>query len=560
MKVHIASAAVTTTVLLFLFQGAALTIDDSKAAQPQTGGATASQSGPAAAAAMLDAVKAQYAEACTALLERNDAAAAAKLLAELEPKAKRVVALLKGTEVEQQVAGGFNRFGELRKTLEAGETERAKQIMEELGELGGSLEPKIRALAPGVGATPVEKVTRLAHVEVTTTGISDAYANAIARTVAAARAAAIEQFGFDLPETIHVSAVASPRNATRLFNDGEDHINLTVPSEDKLRRPAVTGTFHLYGFCHEIGHLAMYRVIHQRKWLSSAGAEGWAHYAGARILDVVYAREGEKLWPDAYNYLEDGMARLRKQLAAPKTDTTAQAAGLWMSLAEIVGDKELAPLFSAWGKLQVDESKPGTELTKALIARGDNEQLERWWQKAEPVLVVASPKSDFPPQSKEAVQLKTPPKELAKDDGIPAGKRSVAGSGHAVRFTAPAKDSYLTAVRIFGSRYGQPQPPRENAFVWLCDAGFKKIAEFPFPYAVFERGEPKWVTIPVKPARVPPEFVVCVGFNPTGTKGVFVHHDSGGSGNSFLALPGGKGQPFAQGDWLIRAVVQDARN
>src|ERR1035437_1435748 len=337
----------------------------------------------------------------TALLERNDAAAAAKLLAELEPKAKRVVALLKGTEVEQQVAGGFNRFGELRKALEAGETERAKQIMEELGELGGSLEPKIRALAPGVGATPVEKVTRLAHVEVTTTGISDAYANAIARTVAAARAAAIEQFGFDLPETIHVSAVASPRNATRLFNDGEDHINLTVPSEDKLRRPAVTGTVSLYGFCHEIGHLAMYRVIHQRKWLSSAGAEGWAHYAGARILDVVYAREGEKLWPDAYNYLEDGMARLRKQLAAPKPDPTVQAAGLWLSLGEILGDKGLAPLFAPGEKRQVDESQPGTELGTALMARGDKERLGAWWQKAEPVLVVASPKSGFAAQSKD---------------------------------------------------------------------------------------------------------------------------------------------------------------
>ena len=143
---------------------------------------------------------------------------------------------------------------------------------------------------------------------------------------------------------------------------------------------------------------------------------------------------------------------------------------------------------------------------------------------------------------------------------ISAGKRSVAGSGHAVRFTAPGKDSYLTSVRIFGSRYGQPQAPRENASVWLCDAEFKKIAEFACPYASFERGEPKWVTVPVKPVRVPPEFVVCVGFNPTATKGVFVHHDNGGSGDSFLALPGGKGRAFAQGDWLIRAVVQDARD
>ncbi len=418
---------------------------------------------------------------------------------------------------------------------------------------------QVCVLMPGDAAAPEEKIIRLAHVEVTAAGISDAYANAIAQAVEAARAVAVEQFGFDMPRTLHVSVVASPANGTRLFNDGEDRINLTVPSEDKLRRPAVTGTFHLYGFCHEVGHLAMYRVMRQRTWLSSAGAEGWAHYAGSRITDAVYAREGEKLWPDAYNYLADGMARLRKQLAAPKPDATVQAAGQWLALAEILGDKGLAPLFSAWAKLKVDESKPGIEVGKAVIARGDQDQLGRWWQKAEPVLVVASPKSGFAAQSKDALQLKTP-KELAKDDGVSAGKRSMAGSGHAVRFTASGKDSYLTAVRIYGSRYGQQQAPRENAIVWLCDAEFKKIAEFPLPYAYFGRGEAKWVTVGVKPVRVPPEFVVCVGFNPTATKGVFVHHDSGGSGDSFMALPGRRGQPFGKGDWLIRAVVQEAKD
>ena len=280
MKTHAMSSggAITAVILLLLGQAAALAIDESKTAQSQA----------AAAVALLEPVKAQFGEACAAFLERNDAAGAAKLLADLEPTVKRVLVLLKGTEVEEQVGEGLIGLGELRKALDAGESEKAKKIMQELGQLGGSMEPKIRALASANAAAPAEKVTRLAHVEVTTTGISDAYAHAIARTVETARAVAIEQFGFDMPETIYVSAVADPKNGTRLFNDGEDHINLTIPSEEKLQRPAVTGTFQLYGFCHEVGHLAMYRVIHQRKWLSSAGAEGWAHYAGSRILDAVY--------------------------------------------------------------------------------------------------------------------------------------------------------------------------------------------------------------------------------------------------------------------------------
>jgi hypothetical protein len=560
MRTHIAWTAITATALLCLVEPAASAADNSNAPKPPTGKEAVGQSGPAAAAAMLNSVKAQYGRAHDALVERNDPAAAARLLADLEPEVNRVLALLKGTDLEQQVAAGLNRLGELRKTIEAGETEQAKKIMEELGQLGGSLEPRIRALAPGADATAPEKVTRLAHVEIKSAGISDAYANAIARTVEAARAVTIEQFGFDMPETIRVSAIASPGRGTRLFTDGNDRINLTVPSEDKLRRPAVTGTFHLYGLCHEIGHLAMYRVIQQRPWLNSSAAEGWAHYAGSRIVDAVYAREGEKLWPDTYNYLEDGMARLRKQLATPKPPLTVQAAGLWQSLAEILGDKGLAPLFSAWAKAQVDESRPGIGLGNALFIQGDKDKLDGWWQKAQPVLLVSRPKSDFAAQSKAAGQLKTPPKELAKDDGVSAGKSSVAGSGHAVRFDAPGTNSYLSAVRVFGSRYGQSQPPRENASIWLCDAGFMKIAEFPCPYASFARGQPKWVTIPVKPTQVPQEFVVCVGFNPTGTKGVFVHYDGGGSRASFLTLPRGKGRPFDKGDCMIRALIQEAED
>src|ERR1035437_6942081 len=560
MRTHVRSVVGTAAILLVLCQAAAFAAEDPKAAEPQKGEATAGQAAAAKAVALLDGVKAQYREVYIAVAERNDAAAAAKLLADLEPDVKRVLALLKGTEVEEQVASGLKGPGNLRKLLEAGETEQAKKLMEELGQLGGSMEPKIRALAVAESAAPGDKVTRLAHVEVTSTGISDAYANAIARTVEAARTVAVEQFGFDVPQTIHVSAVVNPKNGTRLFNDGEDQINLTIPSVDKLQRPAVTGTFHLYGFCHEVGHLAMYRVIHQRTWLSSAGAEGWAHYDGSRILDAVYAREGEQLWPDAYNFLEDGTARLRKQLAAKEHDTMIQAAGLWQAVAEILGDKGLAPLFSAWAKLSLDENQPGVEVGKAAIARGDKDQLGRWWQNAEPVLVVAAPKSGFAAQSEDAAQLKTPSKELANDDGKPTGKRSMGGSGHAVRFTAPGKDCYLTAVRIFGSRYGQPEAPPDNASVWLCDAEYKKIAEFPCPYASFARGEPKWVTVPVKPVRVPSEFVVCVGFNPTATRGVCVPHDNGSSGSSSMALPGGKARAFDQGDWMIRAVVQEAKD
>jgi RNA polymerase sigma-70 factor (ECF subfamily) len=146
-------------------------------------------------------------------------------------------------------------------------------------------------------------------------------------------------------------------------------------------------------------------------------------------------------------------------------------------------------------------------------------------------------------------------RELALDDGQMKGKKSIAGSGHAVRFEAPGEGWILTAVRIHGSRYGYPRPPREDFKVFLCDDRFQPITEFAFPYSKFERGNSKWVTLEVKPTKVPRTFILGVGFNPTQTKGVYLSHDGQGSGRSLVGLPGEESQPFAQGDWLIRAKV-----
>ena len=116
------------------------------------------------------------------------------------------------------------------------------------------------------------------------------------------------------------------------------------------------------------------------------------------------------------------------------------------------------------------------------------------------------------------------------------GKKSIAGGGHAVRFEAPGEGWTLTAVRIHGSRYGYPRPPREDFKVFLCDEKFKPIAEFAFPYSKFERGESKWVTLEVKPTKLPKTFILGVDFDPTQTKGVYVSHDKEGSGRSLVGL------------------------
>ncbi len=168
--------------------------------------------------------------------------------------------------------------------------------------------------------------------------------------------------------------------------------------------------------------------------------------------------------------------------------------------------------------------------------------------RAEPV--VAQAKGD---------ESKDDARELARDDGTMKGKKSIAGGGHAVRFEAPGKGWTLTAVKIHGSRYGYPRAPREDFKVFLCDEKFEPIAEFSFPYAKFERGESKWVTLEVKPTQLPKAFILGVNFDPTQTKGVYMSHDKEGSGHSLVGLPGERSRPFDQGDWLIRAKIVPAK-
>lgn len=400
-----------------------------------------------------------------------------------------------------------------------------------------------------------EKVFRTEGAVVSYSGINEAYAEAIALTVATARDVAVEVWGFDMPETIHVDVQTNPDGRVRLFNDGQDRLILRIRSEDDLRKPAVSGIFHIYGLCHEVGHLGMYRVIGDHSWMTTGAAEGWAHYAGSRIVDAVHSGRGESLWPDTYDYLADGTRRLDGQLSGEKPGATVKGAALWKELVGIVGEKGVAPVFAAWGKAEIDRSDPGAALRKALLATREDQRLGTWWNKAEALMIIKQPRSGFAARRAKTSELTGKPVEHAHDDGTAAGKNSIAGSGHGVRFSVLGGGWYLTSVRIHGSRYGQPRPPRENFHVWLCDKDLKVIAEFTFRYAKFTRGGPRWVTLKTVPTSVPQDFVICVGFNPARTKGVYVSRDKESSGDSLTGLPGRGSRSFDKGDWLIRARV-----
>ncbi len=161
--------------------------------------------------------------------------------------------------------------------------------------------------------------------------------------------------------------------------------------------------------------------------------------------------------------------------------------------------------------------------------------------------------------SRPSSQRQSEAVEISRDNGSRAGKKSFAGGGHAVRFTASGSDCQLQGIRLYGSRYGESQAPDEDFSVWLCDKSFKELKHFSFPYALFkQRGRAKWVTLDVDPIKLPTESILCVAFDPQRTKGIYVYHDGSSSGHSFVGTPGRKLDAYTEGDWLLRALISSS--
>lgn len=178
---------------------------------------------------------------------------------------------------------------------------------------------------------------------------------------------------------------------------------------------------------------------------------------------------------------------------------------------------------------------------------------------------VAVPLDGLAKEDQEYVASQVPPtaptfandgRELWRDNGRMAGKASIAGGGHAVKFTTDGDSNYVTSVSLHGLRYGEPEPPQEDFKMWICDSKFNPIATFHFPYSAYIRSDVTWKVFRIKPTRVPKDFIICFGFSPHQTKGVFVSHDGQPSETSMVGIPGVRSpRPFQHGNWLIRCKV-----
>ncbi|QDU00195.1 M56 family metallopeptidase [Gimesia aquarii] len=148
-------------------------------------------------------------------------------------------------------------------------------------------------------------------------------------------------------------------------------------------------------------------------------------------------------------------------------------------------------------------------------------------------------------------------KPLILDDGTAESRRSIAASGHAVRFHRPASQRYLEAVQIFAARYGTRKPPKADFYVYVLDGNQKLITELTFPYSTIERGDLKWHTLRTPSIELPDDFHIAVAFNPHRTKGVYLGlDDSPSKTSSFTGLPNDGFTALDKSQiWMVRPFI-----
>jgi RNA polymerase sigma-70 factor (ECF subfamily) len=147
-------------------------------------------------------------------------------------------------------------------------------------------------------------------------------------------------------------------------------------------------------------------------------------------------------------------------------------------------------------------------------------------------------------------------------DGKPDGKKSLGGSGEMIELGMPAGASTVTGVKIHGSRYGQPQAPKESFLIYFLSKDRKRILHTEMaPYSLFKRGPETWVEVKFESpvASLPKSFWVILDFRAAQTKGVYVSFDTTTGGKfSRIGLPG---MPSSEvnfgGDWMIQAIFAE---
>lgn len=149
------------------------------------------------------------------------------------------------------------------------------------------------------------------------------------------------QSGFDLPDKIKFEVIRTDRNVLWVDKKSLDKITWEYNSLDNLLPPNKSKKKNIYGLCHEIGHLCMYRTFYKNNlYLTYNYRESWADYFGNLMIDTVYHKFGADIWPETHDYTNNsGMIFLKDRISNnnEKLKEFNACSQFWIELSDKIG-------------------------------------------------------------------------------------------------------------------------------------------------------------------------------------------------------------------------------
>jgi hypothetical protein len=407
------------------------------------------------------------------------------------------------------------------------------------------------------------KLVQMPRVTVRYARFDRKYAEAFARILSEA-VACYERMGFKMPRKITLEACIDPEQ-TSLWTDGESHVFLRLQSKDLLKPSTQTGVFNIYGMCHELGHDAMYPGLSTMMGLPAGVGQGWAHYMGSVVVSEVAQKMGKSIWPEPYDISDvEGIGRLKRQADRDmpkgwdKMDPDSRAALVFYKMETDYGRAKVTG-----GMIKaLDQHPTGKDLMSLMVKQikditgdpkaGDWVPESVLIPKAEWKVKDRNPGDEFFADQK--VEKDESGQWLSYDDGQMDNKQSISGCAETMLFRAPEGSWRMDGIKLFGGRYGTPEPPAEDLSIYVCDKDFNLVKTINLPYSTFKGYDLMWYDLKFEPVDVPSRFYVCVDFNATGQKGVYVGKDTSVKrSHSYMAMPYSYVNDMrGNEDWMIR--------
>lgn len=407
-------------------------------------------------------------------------------------------------------------------------------------------------------ATGVRIVER-PRVTVRYTGMAIEYAEAIARIAESTYSHYQGGYHFDMPDRLTIE-VDIDRESTSGIWIADDHtIHIHYKSKRELAPPHRSRVDTIYGLTYRIADLGRERTLGDVLWLSDDAKRGLSHLCACRMMDRLHALHGEKLWPQAYDYVESGWRQLRQEIDRRNAPDIIQAAAQWHALEREFGIAAVGDTLGTWRRASISPNRPADGLLNALTGRGvetrNRSKLRRWFRGFEPACVWTAGRRAKFEQSYNSGRLAREPRVLKYDDDAGDGAKPISRGGHIITFQSPDDVWYVKQVQFHGERYGDLPRGGKDFVITILDEKFKSIASWRKPYGLLRGSSAGWHRIDVPVTRLPKKFVVSIEFDSSRRVGVNVSADGSSQGHSASGSLRTGIAPLDKADWMIRVEI-----